>query len=40
MWSRCICIAVPLNLRSPMRMPSKTRIAGALTRPGDRSAGR
>jgi hypothetical protein len=40
MWSRCICIAEPLNLRWRTRMSSKTRIAGALTQPGGRSAGR
>jgi hypothetical protein len=40
MSSDCTSIAVPLSLRWQMKTPSKTRTAGALTRPAGRSAGR
>jgi len=39
MSSSCICIAVPLSPRWQMRIKNKIQIAGALTRPGGRSAG-
>ena len=40
MSSRCICIVVPLNLRLPTRMWNRTRIAGVVSRPRVRNAGR
>ena len=40
MWSPCICIGALLNMRSPMKTRSLTRIGGGVTPPGVRSAGR
>jgi hypothetical protein len=40
MWSNCICIAVPLSQYWLTRIENRSRIVGAATLPGDRSAGR
>jgi len=40
MWSNCICIAVPLSQYWQTRIENRSRIVGAATLPGDRSAGR